>query len=98
MCYNKFLNEAKRKEFLWDKAKNIKLIRERGISFENIKEALNDNCLVDILAHRNQEHYSEQRIMLVNIENYIYAVPFLETKDNIILKTIFPSRKYTDRE
>ncbi len=29
------------------------------------------------------------------IYNYAYIVPFIEKEDEIFLKTIFPSRKYT---
>lgn len=29
------------------------------------------------------------------IDNYAYIVPFVDNDDEIFLKTIFPSRKYT---
>ena len=41
--------------------------------------------------------YYNQKIFLMNIDNYIYLVPFVENKDEIFLKTIIPSRKYTKK-
>ncbi len=35
--------------------------------------------------------------MVFNINNYIYLVPYVETKDEIFLKTIVPSRKATKK-
>ena len=34
---------------------------------------------------------------ILEIENYAVIVPFVETDDEIFLKTAFPSRKYTKR-
>ncbi len=33
--------------------------------------------------------------MVVNINEYIYLVPYVESEDEIFLKTIIPSRKAT---
>jgi uncharacterized DUF497 family protein len=35
------------KLFVWDLEKNKKLIRERGISFEKIIQAIEDGALID---------------------------------------------------
>jgi hypothetical protein len=32
---------------------------------------------------------------VVQVDNYIYLVPFIETESDIFLKTIIPSRKAT---
>ena len=37
----------------------------------------------------------DQRVYIINIENYAYAVPFEDKGEERFLKTIFPSRKYT---
>jgi hypothetical protein len=37
----------------------------------------------------------EQKIFIVPYQGYTYVVPFVvDDKQNIVLKTIFPSRKY----
>ena len=51
--------------------------------------------MLDILKHPNQEKYSGQRIMVVNVEGYAYLVPFVEDDREVFLKTIIPSRKAT---
>lgn len=81
----------------WDEEKNDFLKKERGISFEEIVLYMSEGNVVDILEHPNKEKYPNQNVYLVNIENYIYAVPFVEDigKDIIFLKTAYASRKYT---
>ena len=36
-------------------------------------------------------------IYIVEINNYVYIVPFVETENEIFLKTIIPSRKATKK-
>ena len=39
----------------------------------------------------------DNEIYMLEIENYAYIVPFVESDNEIFLKTAFPSRKYTKR-
>jgi len=39
----------------------------------------------------------KQEILILKKENYTYYVPFLQNNDEIILKTIVPSRKYNKK-
>ena len=76
---------------IWDHEKNAKLQLERNISFEQIADLIIDNKVLDILEHPRRKN---QNIFVIDIDHYIYAVPFLlDEQDNIILKTAFPSRK-----
>jgi hypothetical protein len=45
----------------------------------------------------NQEKYPNQQILVVEIENSAYLVPFVESTAGRLLKTIVPSRKATRR-
>ena len=36
-------------------------------------------------------------MIIVKVDNYAYAVPAVKDKDYWFLKTIIPSRKYTDQ-
>ena len=56
---------------------------------------MDDDCLIDDINHPNQDKYTGQRMMVFNINNYIYLVPYIEAEDEIFLKTIIPSRKAT---
>ncbi len=81
--------------FLWNAEKNRQLIRDRGVSFQEIVAHIERGDLLDIRIHHNQERYPGQQIFIVQIEDYAYQVPFLESEDVFFLKTILPSRKAT---
>lgn len=81
----------------WDNGKNQRLKKERGISFEEIKIAVESEKVLDVFDHPNQKRYPGQQIMAVEINNYVYLVPFIEGRENFFLKTIFPSRKATKK-
>ncbi|PIQ53766.1 MAG: toxin [Comamonadaceae bacterium CG12_big_fil_rev_8_21_14_0_65_59_15] len=83
------------KIFNWDADKNQLLIRERGISFERIVFEIANGQELTVLEHPNQEKYPGQKISMVQVDDYVYAVPFVETETGIFLKTIIPSRKAT---
>jgi len=85
------------KTFDWNPDKNKRLIEERGISFEDVIYHLQNQCLLDDLKHVNQEKYPNQRIFVINIENYAYLVPYIETDESIFLKTAIPGRKATKK-
>ena len=65
----------------------------RGICFEDILFYIDNDFLIDEIEHPNQMKYLGQGMMVLNIENYIYLVSYVETKDEIFLKTIISSRK-----
>ena len=83
------------KIYNWNAEKNEQLIVERGISFEEIVFYIENNGLLDDIAHPNSQDYSHQRIFVVAVESYVYLVPYVENKNEIFLKTIIPSRKFT---
>lgn len=85
------------KSFDWDNEKNKILIKERGISFEEIKVAIEEDKVLDDYDHPNQKRYPGQRIVTVKINNYAYLVPYVINGERIFLKTIIPSRKATKR-
>ena len=76
------------KYFNWDEEKNSELIKNRNLSFEEIVYWIMNDGLIDIIEHYNKEKYPNQEIFVVNIENYIYLVPFVEDDKTIFLKTI----------
>jgi uncharacterized DUF497 family protein len=84
------------KYFSWNSEKNETLQRERGVSFEAVVFHIQRGDLLDVLEHPNQERYRGQRIFVVNINEYAHLVPFVETEDEVFLKTIIPSRRATN--
>jgi hypothetical protein len=51
--------------------------------------------LLDVLNHPNPEKYPKQMLMIVEVKNYAFVVPFIENDDHYFLKPIYPSRKAT---
>jgi len=81
--------------FNWSAEKNQLLIHERGISSERIVFEIASGNEIAVLEHPNQEKYPGQKISMVQVDDYVYAVPFIESEAEIFLKTIIPSRKAT---
>lgn len=79
----------------WNPEKNRKLIEERGISFEEVVFCLQSGGLLDDISHPNTEKYAHQRVFVVAIDEYACLIPYVETDEEIFLKTIVPSRKAT---
>ena len=72
-------------------------MQERGISFEEILSSMDQGGLLTTLEHPNQEKYPNQKIWVVKYREYAHLVPFVESKEEIFLKTIMPSRKATKK-
>ena len=83
------------KRFNWDNEKNKKLIKERGISFEEIVFCIEKGYILDKIEHPNQEKYEGQKMFIIQVDKYAYLVPFVESGNEVFLKTIIPSRKAT---
>jgi uncharacterized DUF497 family protein len=83
------------KPFAWDGEKNLRLKRERGVSFEEVLFHIEAGDLLEVLDHPNPSRYPGQMIYVVLIDGYVYLVPFVESDYEIFLKTIIPSRKAT---
>ncbi|MCK4707903.1 MAG: BrnT family toxin [Gammaproteobacteria bacterium] len=83
------------KAYNWNPDKNQKLIEEREISFEGAIFHLQNNGLLDDIEHPNDKEYPNQRVFIINIDNYAYLVPYEESENEVFLKTIIPSRKAT---
>jgi len=83
------------KPFRWDPEKNEQLKRERQISFERVVLHIEQGDLLDVLEHPNPQKYPGQRLLIVQIESYVFVVPCIEAADSVFLKTIFPSRQLT---
>ena len=85
------------KHFAWNPKKNLELIETRKISFERVIYHIENHGYLDIIQHPNTEKYPNQKMFILNIENYAYLVPFVESAEELFLKTIIPSRKATKK-
>jgi uncharacterized DUF497 family protein len=85
------------KSINWNTEKSIVLKASRDISFEDVVFFIERGDILDDYLHPNQSDYPGQRIMVINIANYAYLVPYIENDEELYLKTIIPSRKATQR-
>jgi hypothetical protein len=83
--------------FIFNEEKNRKLKTERNVSFEMVIQAVQEDGLLAVITHPNTQKYQNQKIFVVEINAYAYVGPFVvdENKEEIALKTIYPSRKMT---
>ncbi len=58
--------------------------------------AIEAGAVLDILPHPNLAKYPNQEMYILEINGYVYVVPFVTENDHqVFLKTIFPQRKLT---
>jgi len=81
--------------FKWNAEKNEILAKQRGITFEEVVQNIESGAKVIETDHPNTIKYPNQRILIVEISNYAYIVPYVKDGDTLFLKTIIPSRKAT---
>jgi hypothetical protein len=79
----------------WNPEKNTLLKIQRGVSFEDVVFHIMVGDILDTIEHPDQERYPGQQIHMIAIEEYVYLVPFIESENEVFLKTIIPSRKAT---
>ena len=72
----------------WSQLKSERLKRTRGASFEEVISA-------ELIAVKRHPKKAGQNVMLFKFKGYIWIVPYVQEKDYIFLKTLYPSRKYT---
>jgi len=85
------------KYFDWDIEKNNQLKKQKEISFEEVILSIQKGKLLDVQKHHNPKKYPNQKIFIIEINNYVYLVPFVEDENKYFLKTIIPSRKATKK-
>jgi uncharacterized DUF497 family protein len=79
----------------WNDDKNKWLMRERGISFQEIADTILRGKYIDILENPTRPN---QDIFIIRIHGYTWVVPFvIDENEDISLITAFPSRKFHRR-
>jgi uncharacterized DUF497 family protein len=77
---------------IWDEGKNKTLKLDRNLSFEIFADLILDKKYIDVLENPSRK---DQMIFIIEYKEYTYVVPFIiDDEDNIVLKTVFPSRKF----
>ena len=79
----------------WDKAKNQKLTVERDLNFEMVSDAFDLGAVVKDMDHPDPVR-ANQRMLLIRVNGYICAVPYVQDGPVKFLKTMYYSRKYDE--
>ena len=82
-------------EFDWSDKKSESLEKSRGICFEDVVVHVQNGCVLEVIKHPNKDRYPHQNMIVLDVEGYIYLVPYVKSKGVRFLKTIIPSRKAT---
>jgi uncharacterized DUF497 family protein len=82
-------------DYAFDPEKNAWLMRERGVSFEQIIALIEGGKLIQVLEHPDKEKYPGQLLYEVDVNGYVHVVPVVRQGKTLFLKTIYPSRKAT---
>ncbi len=80
-------------KIILDENKNKKLLKERGVNFETVIDKTAKGEIALDFKHPNPDKYPNQRIMVVVINDYTYCVPYVQTKNEIFLKTVLSRQK-----
>ncbi|MCX6135864.1 MAG: hypothetical protein NTU47_18830 [Ignavibacteriales bacterium] len=79
-------------DILWDEVKAKRLKEKRDISLEHVAQLILEKKYFAILDNPGRP---KQMIFVISYKGYTHVVPFVFDKDdNIVLKTVFPSRKF----
>jgi len=81
--------------FDWDDEKNRFLETARGVGFEDVVFHIANGDVLDVIRHPNTNRYPNQKIIVLNIDGYVFLVPYVKEGGTRFLKTIIPSRKAT---
>lgn len=85
-------------KFDYSNEKDELLKETRGISFRDVIVAYKSGKKIVDLENKSSGR-SKQRLLLVNIKGYAFAVPYVidDKRERIFLKTAYPSRKFTKK-
>ena len=75
----------------WSAEKSRQLRVQRGVGFEEVALAIEKKQVIATIASPSKA-YPHQSMLVVMIDGYVHAVPFVEKDGVRFLKTIFPSR------
>ena len=79
----------------WSREKNDQLLLDRGLYFELVVEAFDNGAVIKDMKHPQGKRES-QRMILIKVNNYVCAVPYVQDGDVNLLKTMYFSRKFDE--
>jgi len=81
--------------FNFNAEKNELLFKTRGITFNQVIEAIEQGAVLLDFSHPNQKKYPNQMVMVIRMNDYTYCVPYVIDGEEFFLKTVFPNRNFS---
>lgn len=78
------------KQVRWNFDKAMRLKLERGLEFEKIATLIEENQYIGVLDVPSR---AGQKMFVLEYDEYIVCVPFVENDEEIFLKTAYKNRK-----
>ena len=69
-------------DYAFDPEKNAWLIRERGVSFEQMIALIEGGKVIQVLEHPDKERYPEQLLYEVDVNGYVHVVPVVRARSD----------------
>lgn len=84
-------------KFDYNIEKNKLLKESRGINFEDVIKAVKSKRVIKDFNHYNFKKYPNQKLLIVEIDNYAYVVPYVIDKIRKVkfLKTVYADHDVT---
>ncbi len=79
------------KAIRWNLEKAALLKETRGIEFEKIAVLIEEEHILGVADVPSREN---QKMFLIDYDDYLVCVPFVETETEIFLKTAYRNRKF----
>lgn len=83
------------KKIRWNQEKSNWLREHKGrggVGFEECAVLIEQQDILDIIQNPS-ENFPNQRAYVLNIDGYVYCIPYVEDDEGIFLKTLYPNRK-----
>jgi uncharacterized DUF497 family protein len=81
-------------DFKWNEEKNQLLKQERNLSFEAVVAVIENDQIIDDYVHPIRDG---QRVLVVEIDGYVCAVPYVRNERTVFLKTIYRNRNLNQK-
>jgi len=78
------------KKVRWNTEKAREIKEKRGLDFDKIALMIEEKELLGVIKVPSREN---QKMFLINYDDYLVCVPFVENEDEIFLKTAYKNRK-----
>ena len=82
------------KKVNWNEEKAALIKKMRDIDLERVATMIEENKILEV---KKSHHRTNQKVFALQYDDYIIAVPFVETDHEIFIKTAFRSRKLQKR-